>query len=570
MGWRLYGQRFNSKKKHELIIQTNLGNEMTIANASDEAEKKWIKNPIIPGFFPDPSIIRVNEDFYIVTSSFEYFPSIPIWHSRDLINWRQIGNVVDRVDQGLDLSVVTQSGGVQAATIRHHNGVFYVSSTRVNPEWPRSDYHFIVTATDINGPWSKCHYIQDAPGIDSSLFFDNGKAYFLANRAKGKATDQVNAEIWLSEIDLETFTLVGEKHILWDGTGGIFPEGPRMYKRNGFYYLLIAEGGTLHFHTTSIARSENVTGPFVSTPRNPVLTHKHLAREYPIQNVGHADMVELADGSWWGVALGSRPRGGFYDGGNTIHTFGGYYRNLGRETFIFPITWPADDLSPLFTPETGRIVEAYEAPNLPNTSEPDLECDFSEQSLNVKWASIRDLNRDYFTRINDDELKLQLQSNFEDTFLGIRQNSWNFKCEVTVDFSQLQPGDVFGLTAYMKDDAYLLIEIERDQEITVNIRASSGEQPTKQVRTKLTSLNLQLAGDDQDYTFSVPELGLSQTLDGREISCDMTGTHTGVMLGFVGKSEFKTELILSNFSYIAVQKIEVSLSNRAYYELRSS
>jgi xylan 1,4-beta-xylosidase len=505
------------------------------------------KNPILPGFYPDPSIIRVDDDFYIVNSSFEYFPAIPIWHSRDLVNWRQIGNAIDRPEQNLDLSDVNPSGGVQAATIRHHNGTFYITSTRVKRQWPGPDYHFVITATDINGPWSSCHFIEDAYGIDSSLFFDGDKAYFLANRLKADAKNETDTEIWMSEIDLVNFKLVGEKYVLWDGAGGIFPEGPRMYKRNGWYYLLIAEGGTLHFHTTTIARSEKITGPFIPTPRNPILTHKNLAREYPVHNVGHADMVELKDGSWWGVALASRPRGGFYDGGNVKYSFGGYYRNLGRETFIFPVTWPADDQSPLFAPETGRVEDAYEISGLTECKEKDIPLVFTPESLAIKWVTIRDEQRSHFKLLRNGALSLELQDTFEKTFLGIRQTAWNFTCSLNIDLDKLQNGDLIGLSAYIKEGAYLSLEIIRSETFHINVQAGSGNQPSASITTDRSQLRIELVGSDQEYTFKVPELDFAHTLDGREISCDMTDSHTGVMIGLIGKSLCKSRVVLEDF-----------------------
>jgi len=516
-----------------------------------------IRNPVIPGFFPDPSIVRVDDDFYIVNSSFEYFPAIPIWHSRDLIHWRQIGNVVTRADQNLDLADVAPSGGVQAATIRHHNGTFYVTSTRVKRMWPDSNYHFVVTATDINGPWSECHFIEDAYGIDSALFFDDdGTAYFLANREKVGSRDGADVEIWMSEIDLTTFQLVGEKRALWAGTGGIYPEGPRMFKRNGWYYLLIAEGGTLHNHTTTMARSRSVFGPFESSPRNPLLTHKHLNREHPIQNVGHADLVELADGTWWGVCLGSRPRGGFYDGGNTKYSFGGYYRNLGRETFVFPVSWPADDLSPLLSADTGRIEFEYEAPNLLSAPQSDVPLNFSPESLATKWVAIRRETRDHYHSMEPGALQLLLGPTTEDSFFGIRQTSWSFAASVDVDISSLHAGDVVGLAAYIKPDHYLSVEILRGESSTLTISSSTGTQKSVQTTTELQHLRLSLRARDQDYTFSVDELDFRLTLDGREISCDMTDSHTGVMIAFIGESSYGSSVKLSGFTVLTDQPMK--------------
>ena len=519
----------------------------SLTNSRDNTFVSIAQNPILPGFYPDPSIIRVEEDFYIVNSSFEYFPAIPIWHSRDLVNWRQIGNAIDRADQKLDLSDVAPSGGVQAATIRHHNGVFYITSTRVKREWPGSNYHFVITASDINGPWSECHFIEDAFGIDSSLFFDGDKAYFLANRESSNPRFENDAEIWISEINLSTFELVGEKYTLWNGTGGIFPEGPRMFKRNGWYYLLIAEGGTLHFHTTTIARSQSVTGPFVSSQRNPILTHKHLAREYPVHNVGHADMVELKDGSWWGVALASRPRGGFYDGGNVKWSFGGYYRNLGRETFIFPVTWPADDQSPLFAPATGRVEDSYEVSGLTEFSQADVPVNFAAESVAIKWVTIRDEKRDHFKLSAENSIELELQNSLEKTFLGTRQTSWQFKCSVNVDLAELKWGDLVGLSAYIKEGAYLALEIQRSDNFEIKVQAASGKQAAAAISTELSKLTIELIGNDQDYSFRIPELDFAHTLDGREISCDMTDSHTGVMIALIGKSDYKSKVNLTGF-----------------------
>jgi alpha-N-arabinofuranosidase len=258
-------------------------------------------------------------------------------------------------------------------------------------------------------------------------------------------------------------------------------------------------------------------------------------------------MVELKDGSWWGVALGSRPRGGFYDGGNVKWSFGGYYRNLGRETFIFPVTWPADDQSPLFAPETGRIEDSYEVTGLTEFPQSDVPVDFSAESLAIKWVTIRNEKRDHFKLVGESTLALELQDLFENTFLGIRQTAWTFNCSLTIDLSELKKGDVVGLAAYIKEGAYLSLEIKRAEKFEISVQAGSGNQPTTSISTELLVLHIELSGDDQDYKFSIPELGFSHTLDGREISCDLTDSHTGVMIGLIGKSESKTKVQFENF-----------------------
>jgi alpha-N-arabinofuranosidase len=272
-----------------------------------------------------------------------------------------------------------------------------------------------------------------------------------------------------------------------------------------------------------------------------------LAREYPVHNVGHADMVELKDGSWWGVALASRPRGGFYDGGNVKWSFGGYYRNLGRETFIFPVTWPADDQSPLFAPETGRVEDSYEVTGLAEFPQSDVAIDFSTESLAIKWVTICNEEQMHFNLTGESTLALELQDSFENTFLGTRQTAWNFNCSFTIDLAELKNGDVVGLAAYIKEADYLSLEIKRTETFEISVQAASGKQPTAAISTELLELRIELSGDDQDYKFSIPELSFSHTLDGREISCDMTGSHTGVMIGLIGKSEFKSIVNFKNF-----------------------
>lgn len=507
-----------------------------------------INNPIIPGFYPDPSIIRVDDDFYIIHSSFEYFPAIPLWHSKDLKHWRQIGHVIDRASQGLDLSDVACSGGVQAATIRYHHGTFYVTSTRIKTEWPSLDYHFVVTTQDIEGPWSDCHFIEQAPGIDSALFFEQDRAYFLANRETTEATSKSDSEIWLQELDLSTFRLIGEPTVLWAGTGGLFPEGPRLYKRDGFYYLLIAEGGTLHYHTVTVARSQSLRGPYQSSLKNPLLTHKHLSRTYPIQNVGHADIVDLPDGTSVGVCLGSRPRGGFYDGGNMKYTFGGYYRNLGRETFLFPVEWPADLAGPLLSPNTGKIETSYVLEGLKEHPLPDAPLDFSDASLALKWVTIKQESKAH-VKVHANRLSLTLSNNVESSFIGIRQTSWQARYDATIDVSQLNEGRAIW-TAWISYQSY--IGIEWDAQSFTYFTVYNGKKTVhkkESLASKKMSLGLKIV--DQDYTFFCGEHS-SYTIDGRSISCDLNDAHTGVMIGFSGQSKASETLTLSDFRYLDV------------------
>ena len=268
------------------------------------------ENPIIPGFYPDPSICRVGEDYYLVNSSFEFFPGVPLWHSRDLVNWEQIGHVLTRESQ-LPLGNAWTSGGIYAPTIRYHNGRFYMITTNCG-----GGGNFYVWTDDIRGEWSDPVWI-DHDGIDPSLFWDDdGKVYYI-----GSGMRQF-------EIDLETGKKLSEVKKVWTGTGGRCPEGPHVYKRNGWYYLLIAEGGTEYGHMQTIARSRSIWGPFESCPRNPILSHRDDIMS-PFQAVGHADIVDDPEGNWWMVFHAIRPTAA------QLH-------HIGRETMLAPMVWDED------------------------------------------------------------------------------------------------------------------------------------------------------------------------------------------------------------------------------------
>jgi len=509
-----------------------------------------IHNPIIQGNYPDASIIRVKDDFYLVHSSFELFPAIPIWHSRDLKHFRQIGNVISKETQGLDLSNVLPSQGVQAATIRYHQGTFYVTSTRIKNAWPSMNYHFIVYAKDPKGPWSKVHYIEQAEGIDSSLFFDdNGTCYFLANRQIPSQEDGNLTEIWISEFDINTFQLKGNKHVLWRGTGGVFPEGPRLFKKDENYYLVIAEGGTLHHHAVTVAIASQVFGPYQGSKRNPILTHRHLHRTYPIQNVGHADLVELQDGSWIGVCLGSRPRGGFYDGHNTQWSFGGYYRNLGRETFIFPVSWPHDNEGPIFSGETGKIETQY-ALNTPNTyPQKDLPIDFSKASIETKWVTLLRENKDHI-QVKHYQVTLTLEQSLEHSMMAIRQTSWQFNLSCHVDVSNLKNEDIFYMVAYLTKNSY--IGLKYHQHNVYFVSCYQGNEVNLHTMPFDQSGNLTLTGDDQSYSFGCDDNVFP--IDGKKISPDLNDAHTGVLLGFTGTSKSKSIVKIKEFYYKNIKK----------------
>jgi beta-xylosidase len=277
--------------------------------------------PIIPGFHPDPSICRVGDRYYLATSSFEYFPGVPLHTSTDLREWQLIGNVLDRPSQlktraGIDGA----SGGVYAPTLRHHDGLFWLVTTNIH-EVARG--HLIVHAENPEGPWSEPVHVAGLVGIDPDLHWDEDGACRLT------WSDVMSGGISQALIDPFEGTVLSEPSSLWRGTGGAHAEGPHLFSRDGWFYLLVAEGGTGAGHMVTVARSRAADGPFESNPANPILTHRSTSS--PVQATGHADLVELADGEWALVHLGTRPRGSF----PRWHT-------NGRETFLAGIDWVDD------------------------------------------------------------------------------------------------------------------------------------------------------------------------------------------------------------------------------------
>lgn len=309
-------------------------------------------HPVIPGFHPDPSVCRVGDDYYLACSSFEYVPGVPLFHSRDLVHWRQIGNVLDRPGQ-LRLPWDTpSSAGIYAPTLRHRDGRFWLITTNVS----EGGGNLLVCATDPAGPWSDPVPLPGVPGIDPDLAWDEDGACWVTV-----------AGISQVRIDPYTGETFGEPRPLWSGTPGAkAPEAPHLYHVGDHWYLLIAEGGTERGHAVSVARGPAPTGPFEPCPANPVLTHR--STDEPVQNTGHADLVQAPDGTWWMVFLGVRPRGG---------TPG--WHVLGRETFLAPVTW--EDGWPVVGP--------------PATAGPAPACaerftdDFDDADLQPSWISLR-------------------------------------------------------------------------------------------------------------------------------------------------------------------------------------
>jgi alpha-N-arabinofuranosidase len=354
--------------------------------------KRKIKNPIIPGFYPDPSICRVGEDFYMVCSSFELYPGIPIFHSKDLANWELLGHALS-LENEFHVEAVSMSGGVMAPTIRYFQGMFYIIDTNFSDKG-----NFIISAANPKGPWSKPHWLTEVPGIDASIFFDQDERCYIIGTGNvwDNGAGVMERGIWVAEYDIEHHHLLSKPMTIFNSAlrGGASPEAPHLYHIGEYYYLVIAEGGTEHYHAVMVARSKEILGWYEGNPANPVMTHRQFGYDYPITNVGHADLIDTTAGDWYAVMLASR-------------LIDGNHKNLGREVFLCPIRWERD--WPIFSPGTGKIEWEYDAPSLPWTEfEKEAPLDHFDRpdGLSRTWT-FWGTPYEKFYHIRDSKLQLQ-------------------------------------------------------------------------------------------------------------------------------------------------------------------
>lgn len=418
------------------MVQSGL--VLALVCGCSQTQPRTFHNPIISGFHPDPSICRVGDDYYVANSSFEYFPGVPVYHSKDLVHWKLIGYCLTRKSQ-LNLDKARASGGIYAPTIRYNKGTFYMVTTCVD-----KGGNFYVTAKDPAGPWSEPVWL-DRDGMDPSLFFDDdGTVYYTRHVGQG------DGYIGQTTLDLQSGKLAGPLKEVWKGTGGIWPEGPHLYRIKGKYYLMCAEGGTSYDHMVTIARSDSPWGPFVSDPNNPILTHRNQPTS-PFQAVGHADIVGTPDG-WWMVSLGIRPQGG-------------RFHHLGRETFLAPVTWTADGW-PVVNGK-GWIDPELAAPRLPQKiwERPPARDDFGKASLALEWNYIRNpyvenyslTERPGFLRLHGSAVPLNLQDS--PTFVGRQQTDLNCRASTLLEFKPSADNEEAGLIIRGNDQCHVEVGI---------------------------------------------------------------------------------------------------------------
>jgi len=510
------------------------------------------RNPVIPGFHPDPSICRVDDDYYLVTSTFEYFPGVPVFHSRDLVNYERIGHCLTRRSQ-LPLDGCACSGGIYAPTIRHHSGRFFMITTNTT-----GGGNFIVTADDPAGEWSEPVWI-DIPGIDPSLLFDDDGKVYYSGTGHGDG-------IWQSQIDVATGRLLTERRLVWPGTGGSYPEAPHLYHIGKVYYLMIAEGGTEYGHMETIARADNPWGPFEPCPHNPILSHRDRAY-HEIQATGHADLVQAADGNWWLVFLG-------------IRCPVKRKHHLGRETFLAPVTWtdgwpvvgpsPAIGLRPAGG-NAGTVELEMDGPlPTPSPVEPvPAHDDFDAAALRGEWNFIRNPNeRDYSLTERPGWLRLRgsavrLEDLASPAFVGRRQQHFDCRAACLLDFTPSADNEEAGLVVLGNGTHHYEIAVtQRADRRVVIVRRRIGDLAAEVACETIADgpVTLAVDADAKAYTFSFSQKDIAEktlaTGATRYLSTEVCGGFTGTYLGIYATGHGKpcsTPADFDGFAYAPVQ-----------------
>lgn len=498
-------------------------------------------NPILSGFYPDPSIARAGDKFYLVHSTFAYFPGIPVFESSDLVHWKQIGNVIDRPTQ-LDYTDLGVSRGVFAPSIEHRDGLFYVFNTHVDG---RGNY--VVTAKSASGPWSDPVWLPELEhGIDPSMFVDDdGRAYVLHNGPpEGAPLYDGHRAIWMQEFDRARLKLHGPRKVLVNGgvdlsKKPIWIEGPHIYKRQGWYYLSCAEGGTGPQHSQVVLRARSPWGPFAPYEGNPILTQRDLPEDRPnaITNAGHADLVEAPDGSWWATFLATR-------------TYERVHYNTGRETFLLPVEWR--DGWPVIL-DAGRAIPHVApgprfmraGPQAPLSGNFTWRDEFDREQLDLAWLQLRTPQRAWFDlRRTPGALTLEPQRTRLDergnpSFLGRRQQHLSFDASTRMTPPQAAQTDA-GLAAFQNETHWFFLGVRRvgaDVQVFLEKRRGEGGATVATATIEPAGdVRLKISGEQRAYAFfyAVGDgawTPLREGEDGSILSTDVAGGFVGATTG---------------------------------------
>lgn len=425
-----------------------------------------IQNPILTGFNPDPSICRAGEDYYIAVSTFEWFPGVGIYHSKDLKNWRLISRPLQRVSQ-LNMLGNPDSGGVWAPALSYSDGKFWLIYTDVkvvDGSW-KDCHNYLVTCETIDGEWSEPIHMNSS-GFDPSLFHDEGGKKFFVNMVwDHRASNHSFYGIVLQEYDPKQQKLVGKREIIFKGTDVKLTEAPHLYKSNGYYYLLTAEGGTKYDHQATIARSRNINGPYEVHPDNPLITSFPYPRN-PLQKAGHASMVQTHTDEWFLVHLTGRP---LHEENKPLLDPRGYCP-LGRETAIQRLEWKKDWPYVVGGNEPSLHIEGPNIPEVTWDKDFDEKDDFNKETLNHHFQSLRIPLGDSILSLkeNPGHLRLygkeSLTSKFTQAHVARRWQHFEFTAETKVNFQPTSFQQAAGLVNYYNTENWTALQLTHDEE----------------------------------------------------------------------------------------------------------
>ncbi len=547
-----------------------------VFNNSSAQNKKRFTNPILAGFYPDPSICRVGSDYYLVNSTFSYFPGIPIFHSKDLVNWKLIGHVMDRPEQ-MNLDGLGVSRGIFAPAIRYNKGVFYVTCTLVD-----AGGNFIVTSKNPAGPWSNPVWIPQIDGIDPSMFFDeNGKSYIVYNSIApdNKPLYDGHRTIRMYEFDIDSLKVIGEEKILVNaGTDinkkPIWIEGPHIFQKDGYYYLIAAEGGTGYQHSEVVFRSTQIDGPYISYENNPILTQRHLdpKREHPITSTGHADFVQTEAGDWWAVFLGCRPYPPYEQD----------FYNTGRETFLTPVKWK--DGWPIINPDHEVVQYYYPLPipssneitDIPYSGNFKIKDDFDSDRLNPDWVFLRTPQEKWYdlkSKAGFLALKLRPETCAErgnPSFLGHRQQHLCGFASIAIDFLPQAENEKAGLLVFQNEQHFYFLckSLDEDQPVIQLYKSTSREGTDNQMELIASQtikkdqgkkeLYLKIEAHRNVYSFFyslTPDDWklLKDNVDARFLSTNVAGGFVGCMYALYATSLGKSSNNVAYFDWFEYQ-----------------
>lgn len=518
------------------------GNDARFNTPIDKTHQYY--NPVLAGFYPDPSVCRVGDTYYLVNSSFTFFPGVPLSTSKDLVNWTPAGHVLDRLSQ-VPLKGQHVSGGIYAPAISYNkkNKTFYMITTNVGAG------NFYVKSKDPSKGWSEPIYLRKIDGIDPSFFFDdNGKGYIVHNApVVGKDDYSGQRAIRCFEFDVKGDSIKGDfKEVLRGGThvqkNPIWIEGPHMFKKDKYYYLMCAEGGTGAWHSEVILRSKNPMGPWEECPNNPILTQRtglDKNRENPVSSAGHADLVEDGKGNWWAVFLACRP-------------YEDDMYNTGRDTYLLPVTWK--DGWPEILAKNTPISPVGEKKGLqPNgknefsgnvTYTDNFDDDNSSaglKNLNPRWMYLRDL-QDCYT-VENGKLKLQLlPGNIYQrepiAAIWARQQNGTFTAETSLDFTPRNDNDIAGIALLQKEDYNMVMgKTMLNGRLAITLtRAEKNNALIASAFIKPGTLRLKVEGHDRYYDFYYAEQGgdwqlLAKGVDASNLSTQKSGGFIGACIG---------------------------------------